>query len=394
MLLVFYVDLKTFMSSLGLFYVMRNDKDQHVGNNRIGTYFAVIVLAIITTSSLLTATMLVVVAKQEAYAQGADTWYVGKGAKENTYYTYKIQDHDTNQGQPFTMTIYFKDFNAQEGYWIAPVYIVDKGKVINGTFHLSDRDLTALGSSQIPPEMNPYRSAYKNSLQWLAAYVPKPGQSLTAPYWGKIASIGGSPIAPGGAAKVTVPAGTYDSTVVSYHKGVDNNIWVNNNLPYPVKAETFADVTTGNPPLQYAYDLQATGQGQPPAPQSQIEIPKPPLELQTQRGSYYMVLVWDPQPLVAGKPAEFGILFMNNAKSPVTDVRYGFKATDSDGAVITDLKNQKADDGTGRQKLTFDKEGPKEIEVTVEAVGPNPMGEFIESADFGVVVAPSSTASS
>jgi hypothetical protein len=374
---------------------MRNDKDQHVGNNRIGTYFAVIVLAIITASSLLTATMLVVAAKQEAYAQEAGTWYVGKGAKENTYYTYKIQDHDTNQGQPFTMTIYFKDFNAQEGYWIAPVYIVDKGKVINGTFHLSDRDLTALGSSQIPPEMTPYRSAYKNSLQWLAAYVPKPGQSLTAPYWGKIASIGGSPIAPGGAAKVTVPAGSYDSTVVSYHKGVDNNIWVNNNLPYPVKAETFADVTTGNPPVQYAFDLQATGQGQPPAPQSQIEIPKPPLELQTQRGSYYMQLLWDPEPLVAGKPAEFGILFMNNAKSLVTeDVRYGFKVTDSDGAVITDLKNQKADQGTGIQKLTFDKDGPKEIQVTVEAVGQGTMGEFVESADFGVVVAPSSTASS
>jgi hypothetical protein len=191
---------------------------------------------------------------------------------------------------------------------------------------------------------------------------------------------------------VTVPAGTYDTTLVSYHKGVDNNIWVNNNLPYPVKAETFADVTTGNPPIQYAFDLQATGQGQPPSPQSQIEIPKPPLTVQTQRGSYYMQLLWDPDPLVTGKPAEFGILFMNNAKGPVGEVRYAFKVTESDGgAVITDLKNQKTDDeGAGIQKLTFDKDGPKEIKVTIETVGQNPMGEFVESADFGVVVAPPS----
>ena len=196
-----------------------------------------------------------------ANAQQNDMWYVGKGAKENTYYTYKIQDHDTNQGQPFTMTVYFKDFNETGKYWIAPVFVVDKGRVLNGTFHLSDLDLTALGSSVIPKEMSPYRSAYANTLQWLESFVPRPGQSLSAVNWGKIGSIGGSPVNPGGAAKVTVPAGTYDTTVIAYHKGVDNRIWVNSNLPYPVKAETYADVTTGNPPIQYVYDLQATGQG-------------------------------------------------------------------------------------------------------------------------------------
>jgi hypothetical protein len=145
-----------------------------------------------------------------------NVWYIGKGAKANSYYTYKIQDHDTNVGQPFTMTIYFKNFNYKEGYWIAPVYVVDnQGKVIKGTFHLSALDLSVLGTSEIPRDMSPYRSAYTDSLQWLASFVPKPGQSLTAPYWGKIASIGGSSIAPSGSAKVKVPAGTYDTTVIS-----------------------------------------------------------------------------------------------------------------------------------------------------------------------------------
>jgi hypothetical protein len=97
--------------------------------------------------------------------------------------------------------------------------------------------------------MSPYRSAYESSIQWLAAFVPKPGQSLSAAYWGKIASIGGSPIAPGGQAKVTVPAGSFDTTLISWHKGVDNNIWINKDLPYPVKAQTFADVTAGNRPF-------------------------------------------------------------------------------------------------------------------------------------------------
>jgi hypothetical protein len=141
-------------------------------------------------------------------AAADSNWYVGQGVKPNTYYTYKIQSHDTNQGQPFAMTIYFKEHNDTGNYWIAPVYINDQGAIINGTFHLSDLDLSALGSSQIPPSMSPYRSAYETSLQWLASFVPKPGQSLSAPYWGKIASIGGSPISPGAQDKITVPAGT------------------------------------------------------------------------------------------------------------------------------------------------------------------------------------------
>jgi hypothetical protein len=328
-----------------------------------------------------------------ANAQQNDMWYVGKGAKENTYYTYKIQDHDTNQGQPFTMTVYFKDFNETGKYWIAPVFVVDKGRVLNGTFHLSDLDLTALGSSVIPEEMSPYRSAYANTLQWLESFVPRPGQSLSAVNWGKIGSIGGSPVNPGGAAKVTVPAGTYDTTVIAYHKGVDNRIWVNSGLPYPVKAETYADVTTGNPPIQYVYDLQATGQGQPPAPESQIEIPKPPLEIQTARGTYILQLLWDPEVIVTGQPVEFGILFSDAAGGIVDRVRYGFKVTEPEGTVLEDLRNQRADDGTGIQEYTFESEGPKEVEVTVDVVGGTPMGEFVESSKFGIVVqSPSGTA--
>lgn len=324
-----------------------------------------------------------------ADAQQSDMWYVGKGVKEDTYYTYKIQDHDTNQGQPFIMTIYFKDYNETGKYWVAPVFIVDKGRVLNGTFHLSDLDLTALGSSAIPSEMSPYRSAYANTLQWLESFVPKPGQSLSAVNWGKIGSIGGSPVNPGGAAKVTVPAGTFDTTLISYHKGVDNRIWVNRDLPFPVKAETYADVTTANPPIQYVYDLQATGQGQPPAPESQIEIPKPPLKIQTGRGTYIIQLLWSPEEIRVGQPIEFGTIFTNAAENLISDVRYGFKVTESDGTVLKDLRNQKADDGTGVQQLTFEKDGPKDIEVTVEAVGGNPMGEFVEASKFGMVVQPS-----
>ena len=325
---------------------------------------------------------------KSAYAD--DSWYLGKGAQPNMWLTYKIQNHDTNQGQPFTMNIYFKQFDPKNNYWIAPVFVVDQsGNVINGTFHLSDLDLSILGTSDIPAKLSPYRSAYTSSLQWLAAFVPKPGQSLSAAYWGKIASIGGSPIAPGGTAKVTVPAGTFDTKVITYHKGVDNNIWINKDLPYPVKASTFADVTTGNPPIQYAFDLLAIGKGNPPIPKSQAEASQPPMTLQTGRGTYYIQLLWEPKTIKPGNDTKFGILFMDNSKSLITDVSYSFKATDSDGKVIKDSKDQKAPDGTGTQVVKFMKGGPVDVLVSIDAVAGQPSGEFVENADFNLLTAQS-----
>jgi hypothetical protein len=209
---------------------------------------------------------------------------------------------------------------------------------------------------------------------------------LSSAYWGKIASIGGSPIAPGASAKVTVPAGTFDTKVITYHKGVDNNIWIAPNLPYPVKAQTYADVTTGNPPVQYAFDLQATGQGQPPIPKSQRVIPKPPLTIQTARGTYYIQLLWDPQTIQVGKATNFGVIFQDNSKTIQNGVAYSFKVTDSSGKVIRDVHNQGAQDGTGKQTdIIFTKAGPAKVLVSIDAVQGQPTGEFVENANFDVV---------
>jgi hypothetical protein len=322
-----------------------------------------------------------------ALAQGNNLWYVGDGAKKGMYLTYKIQDQDTNAGRPFYMTIYFKDYNSTGKYWIAPTFIVDEGRVINGTFNLSDLDLTALGSSKIPQEMNKYRSGYSNSLKWLSAFVSKPGQSLTAPYWGKIASIGGSPISPSGKATVTTPAGTFNTTVITWHKGVDNNIYIKDNLPYPVKAKTFADITTGNPPIQFAFDLLATGQGQPKLPQSKEEIPKPPQERRTERGTYVISLTWDPITIKTGNNTKFGIIFYDDKKQNiVTDVGYNFAVVDSTQQLIYGKDDQLAPDGTAVQNVIFQKPGPATVKVLITQAGSGATSNFVETGLFDIVV--------
>jgi len=85
-----------------------------------------------------------------AFAQ-ADNWYVGKGVKPDTYYTYEIKNADTNQGQPFTMTIYFKDYNETGKYWVAPTFVVDQGKVIGSNI---DDDWNAIDPNVVFDEHN------------------------------------------------------------------------------------------------------------------------------------------------------------------------------------------------------------------------------------------------
>jgi len=320
-----------------------------------------------------------------AFAQ-SENWYVGKGVKPDTYYTYEIKNADTNQGQPFTMTIYSKEYNETGKYWIAPTFVVDQGKVINGTLYLSDLDLTALGSSPIPPEMSEYRSAYATTLTWLSAYVPQPGQSLSSLSWGKIGSIGGSEIKPSGTAKVTTSAGTFDTTVIGYHKGgVDNHIYVNKDMPFPVKAETYADVTSGKPPIQYAFELKATGTGQPPIPESQVQIPVPPLNIQTPRGTYNVQLLWEPVEIKAGNDTQFGVIFTDDKNNIVDRVTYGYKVMDGNKTVIDEFKNQRATEGIGQFTYKFDTPGENYLQITLETATGEDLGMFVESTTFYLV---------
>jgi hypothetical protein len=358
---------------------MKNDlaKTSRFSLRNLQVCFLVTVLG----SSIL---LLIVGDSSIAFAQG-DSWYVGKGAKPDTYYTYQIQNLDTNQGRPFLMTIYLEDYDEANKYWIAPVYVVDQGEVYNGTFHLSDLDMSALGSSVVSPEMAPYRNAYSSSLQWLASYVPKPGQSLSAPNWGKIAAIGGSPISPGGSAEVTTPAGTFNTVDVSWVYGATNHIWVNPDLPYPVKAETFAGVTSGNPPVLFAFELQATGTGQPPPPEAVVETPKSPLTQLTGRGSYSIRLIWEPDPIIAGQDTKLGLVFSDSFGETVSRVTYDLVITGENGTAVTDLKGQRADDGTDLLTVNFPSPGPYEVKVTLTSEEGVTTGEFIESSSFRVV---------
>jgi hypothetical protein len=328
-----------------------------------------------------------------AFAQTPD-WYPGEGVRQDMYVKYRIQDYDTNERQPFVLTLYFQE-QDQDGNWIVPAYVeAGGGRVFQGTLKLSET-MSPLAGGEIPPEMNEFIGGYQNSLIWLDSFTTKSApQSLTSGSWGKIASIGGSEIKPGGTEQVSFAgaqslcgATSCDATLVSWHKGVDSKVWVVNEFPFPVKAETYADVTTPPAPIQYTFELLETGSGQPAAPTGTGEASGPPLERTTNDGSH-IILTWDPVDIQPNSNVSFGLELRDAQSFPMQNVAYDFAVKDANGQIIQEFRNQQAELGTATHEVTFNSTGPKTVTVTINSVAGQPTGQIIQTTDFGVVVVP------
>ena len=351
------------------------------------------------TFTLLTSVLVLgtLIMMNSAFAQTPE-WYPGEGVKQGMYVKYRIQDYDTNERQPYTLTLYFQQ-QDQDGNWIVPAYVEENGRVLQGTLKLSE-SMSPLAGGEVPQEMNEFIGGYQNSLLWLDAASSKfEPLSLTAGSWGKIASIGGQEVKPAGSQQVQFAgaqgvcgAPSCDATRITWRKGVDSNVWVVNEFPFPVKAETFADVTVPPQPIQYAFELLETGSGQPPAPTGTGQAPQPPLDRTTTDGSH-IILTWNPVDIQSNSTVNFGLEFRDANNSPLQNVAYDFSVKDANGQTIQQLNDQLAQSGTNSHQVTFNSTGPKTVTVTMNAVGSRPTGNIIQTTDFNIAVVPEFTIS-
>jgi len=324
-----------------------------------------------------------------ASAQDDRLWWVGEGAQQGMWVKYVVEEFDLNNGRPFEIIIHFKEM--QDGDWIAPVYVIDQGKVISGTVKLGGNLAAISAGMDVPAEMSKYLGGYGRSLQWLEAFTPETEPlSLDAGSWGRIACIGCEEIKPLRKETITVRGGTFDTTVVGWHKSTDNDIWIVNGFPYPIKAQTYADVTTGEAPTLFAFELLATGTGEPPVPESEDRVIMPPQTRTTPRGEYEVTIEWEPAEIQPGSTVVFGVTMTEKSGFPLERVNYDFTVTDSAGNVVGDFASQNAEFGTNTHEVTFSEAGPANVEVKLNAISGTPVGggTFTEAVDFDIVVVP------
>ena len=188
-------------------------------------------------------------------------WYAGEGLKQGDFFSYEMCYVDYKECAKFEMDLWIKgDLQVgSETKWLAQVVVYDGNKIIKGNMELGKLAPEPTGGSE---ELGVYRGAFKSSIVWLSAFATgyedggKTPKEFSAKSWGKIGNIGGEQVIPTAIEDVTVPAGTFETVRISWKTGgYHSNVWVVDDFPFPIKAETLTHVSEGIPPPEYNFKL-------------------------------------------------------------------------------------------------------------------------------------------
>lgn len=189
------------------------------------------------------------------------TWYLGEGLKKGDYFEYSLCELDLNDCAQIKLKFWIKGDIQNEGetLWDAKVVVIDGNKIAKGSMGLGKNSPEPI---TFDDNLFDYAIAFKSSLGWLSAFATgNEGDRIHGPQkfsdaaWGKIGAIGGGQLIPKRMETITTPAGTADTVVVGWYSGNNNEIWIVDEFPYPVKALTYAWVTTGVAPIMHQYTL-------------------------------------------------------------------------------------------------------------------------------------------
>ena len=208
-----------------------------------------------------------------SYGQGAQTsggvdidgsWYLGEGLKEGDYFEYSLCEIDLNDCTPINLKMWIKG-NIQhetETLWDSKVVIIDGDKIIKGSMSLGK---IAAEPILFDDDLLDYAIAFKSSLAWLSTFATgNEGDRIHGPQefrsatWGKLGPIiGGSSaqLITNRVETITTPAGTVDAIVVGWYSGNDNEIWIVDDFPFPVKALTYVGIIRSDVPIMYQFTL-------------------------------------------------------------------------------------------------------------------------------------------
>ena len=190
------------------------------------------------------------------------TWYAGEGLKQGDFFSYSTCFVDYKECTNFEMDFWIKGDKivGSETKWLVEVVVYDGNKIIVGEMELGKIAPEPTGGTE---NLSVYRGAFKSSISWLSAFATSDGSSggkgpkaFSEVSWGKIGNIGGQQVIPSAIETITVPAGTWETVVMSWKTGgAVSKVWIADDFPFPVKAATYTHVSEGIPPPEYVFEL-------------------------------------------------------------------------------------------------------------------------------------------
>ena len=192
------------------------------------------------------------------------TWYLGEGLDVGNYFEYSLCEKGLNECSPIQLKMWIQGEmqNVSETLWDAKVVIIDGEKIAKGSW----------GLGKITPEplvydedLFDYVIAIKSSLNWLSAFATANEddrlhgpQEFKSGKWGNIGNLGSgsdAPLIPDRIETIDSALGNVDAVVVGWYVETDNEMWIVDDFPFPIKALTYPRTTAENPPIQYQFNL-------------------------------------------------------------------------------------------------------------------------------------------
>ncbi len=188
----------------------------------------------------------------------AATWYTGQGLKQGDYFRYNVCWIDWHNCSPLEIDFWVKDQASDGSGWNLEFLVIDGSIKQKGNVTIA---MTSPDPTYSDTNVADYAGVYKSTIAWLDSFATQDApKDFSYPAWGRTGSVGGQSVGPMGQEDITVGGGSYKAWKIGWYKGgVTNVIWVVPNLPFPVKAVVYTDVTSGVPPPDYTLELLQTG---------------------------------------------------------------------------------------------------------------------------------------
>jgi hypothetical protein len=192
----------------------------------------------------------------------ADSWYVGKGLKQGDYFRYNVCFIDYHSCTPLEIDFWVQN-QTSDGNWNLQFVAIDGSNTKRGIVTIGSDTPDPLNYSS---NLTNYVTVYKNSIIWLDLFATKnsPKDLNDLSWTSRTGLVGRTGIVLLDQEQVTVQAGSYKAWLIGWHKGVDNKIWIDPNLPFPVKAVTWVDCACGRPPPLFTFEMLEMGNSKAP----------------------------------------------------------------------------------------------------------------------------------
>ena len=193
---------------------------------------------------------------QESFAENK-TWYIGEGLKPGDYFSYELCHVDYKDCSEFQIELWIEGTITVgiEEKWLAKVIVIDENKIVKGNMELGKFISEPTGGAS---DLGPYRGAFKSSVTMLAAYgnvESGRGFDFGAMVF-PIGHTGIKSIQPIGIETITVPAGTFETNVMSWKAGnAESKIWIVDDFPFPIKGNAWTYVSEGIAPQEFKFEL-------------------------------------------------------------------------------------------------------------------------------------------